>query len=123
MAPRSLAAQSDSTMLPPVTPTEVDVEAAVEVVVEDVVALVTVEAVVVVDVAVDVEVAVVASTTVAVEAVVVEAPTVGALETSRARSRPLLKSAIIGNADEHACRTEGSSSETLRDTVGQWLVG
>ena len=92
LVPRSLADRSDSITLLPVTTTvaaDVVVAVAAE---EDVVASTTVDA----EVAEVVDV--VASTTVAVEAavaVVEPARTVGALETSKARSRLLLKSALM----------------------------
>jgi hypothetical protein len=87
--PRLLAARSDSTTLPPVITMAGDVVA-----VEDVEAA---EVSMTEEVAEEVAVAVVALVTVAVEARaagVETAPTVGALETSRARSRLSLKSAM-----------------------------
>jgi hypothetical protein len=96
-----LVDQSDLITLPPVITTAEAVEVAVAAV-EDVVASMTVA------VEVAEEVAVVASMIVAVEVDVVAveaAPTVAALETSKARSRLLLKLALDGNATEHACRT------------------
>jgi hypothetical protein len=92
LEPRLLAARLDSTTLPPVITTA-----------GDVVAVVAVEAVEAAEVSMTEEVAeevavgVVALATVAVEAraaAVETAPTVGALETSRARSRLSLKSAM-----------------------------
>ena len=89
---RSLADRSDSITLLPVTTTVAADVVAAAAAVEDVVASTTVDA------EVDAVVDAVASTTVAVAvavAVAEAARTVGALETSRARSRPLLKSALM----------------------------